>query len=150
MFEDCHSLEEATLTTKLSAGMFSHCSSLAKINFGSVTEIPVNAFKGCVSLTSITIPKTVTAIGNEAFMDCSGLSKVVIPSSVTTMGYRVFAASADGPAVSITLFCEVRKEVKPAAWNSEWNLRRSGTTGYYNTYFDGEWEYNSNGEPVKK
>ena len=44
-----------------------------------VTEIRPHAFRGCSSLTSITIPESVTEIGEGAFYDCSSLTEVRIP-----------------------------------------------------------------------
>ena len=41
------------------------------------------AFEGCSSLTSLTIPSSVTSIGFSAFSGCSGLTSLTIPSSVT-------------------------------------------------------------------
>ena len=57
----------------------------------SVTSIGNEAFRQCVSLTSVTIPNSVTAIGYEAFSGCSSLTSVTIPNSVTTIGYRAFS-----------------------------------------------------------
>ena len=45
---------------------------------GSVTTIGSSAFRGCNSLTSITIPDSVTTIGDYAFSGCSGLKGVYI------------------------------------------------------------------------
>ena len=49
-----------------------------------VTVIGGNAFSG-TSLTSVTIPNSVTTIGWEAFGWCTGLTSVVIPNSVTSI-----------------------------------------------------------------
>ena len=35
-----------------------------------VTKIGWNAFKGCIGLTSVTIPNSVTGIGDSAFYGC--------------------------------------------------------------------------------
>jgi uncharacterized repeat protein (TIGR02543 family) len=56
----------------------------------SVTTINSYAFSGCTSLTSIEIPESVTSIGNTAFSDCTGLTSITIPASVTTIRSSVF------------------------------------------------------------
>ena len=45
---------------------------------------------GCSSLTSVTIPNSVTTIGSEAFSDCTNLQKVNIGNSVKTIGEFAF------------------------------------------------------------
>lgn len=52
----------------------------------SVTSIGNNAFKGCSSLTSVTMPNTLTSIGYNAFDGCSKLTSINIPESVTSIG----------------------------------------------------------------
>src|ERR1039458_4956037 len=51
----------------------------------------LGAFDGCTSLTSVTIPTSVTSIGVTAFYDTS-LSSVNIPDSVTSIGDEAFGA----------------------------------------------------------
>ena len=48
------------------------------------------AFSSCKSLTSITIPDSVTSIGNYAFRSCSSLTSITIPDSVTSIGSSAF------------------------------------------------------------
>lgn len=55
----------------------------------TVTEIGPRAFGDCKSLTSVTIPNSVTTIGQAAFSRC-GLTSITIPNSVTQIGAWAF------------------------------------------------------------
>jgi hypothetical protein len=55
-----------------------------------VTVIETEAFRGCKSLTSVTIGESVISIGDSVFAFCSGLTSINIPSSVTNIGSYVF------------------------------------------------------------
>jgi hypothetical protein len=56
----------------------------------SVTSIGVAAFYGCTSLTSIIIPNSVTSIGAAAFYGCTSLTSIIIPNSVTSIRNNTF------------------------------------------------------------
>jgi hypothetical protein len=56
----------------------------------SVTSIEGGAFSECTGLTSITIPDSVIRIGNSAFSGCTGLTSITIPDSVTSIGWEPF------------------------------------------------------------
>ena len=59
----------------------------------SVTSIGSKAFYGCSSLTDINIPASVTSIGDEAFYNCKGLTSISIPenSQLTSIGASAFS-----------------------------------------------------------
>jgi len=58
---------------------------------GSVTNLGSWAFYGCSSLTSVTIPGSVTSIGYSAFQSCTSLPDVTIPQGIASIGGWAFA-----------------------------------------------------------
>ena len=76
---------------KIGWAAFMGCSLTSITIPNSVTEIGCFAFCDCISLTSITIPNSVTEIGNYAFMGCSSLTSITIPNSVTEIGCSAFS-----------------------------------------------------------
>ena len=82
---------ELTTATKINSYAFYGCSSLTSITIpDSVTSIGDDAFDGCSSLTSVTIGKSVTSIGDDAFDGCSSLTSITISDSVTSIGRYAF------------------------------------------------------------
>ncbi len=70
---------------------FCSCSSLTSITLPeSVTSIGSYAFYSCSSLTSIILPESVTSIGGYAFEDCYSLTSITLPKSVTSIGDYAF------------------------------------------------------------
>ena len=55
----------------------------------SVTQIEDYTFCNCPSITSVTLPKTITTIGKSAFEKCP-LATITIPNNVTTIGSSAF------------------------------------------------------------
>ena len=89
-------------TRVISGGAFKGCTSLTSVTIpNSVTSIGEYAFFYCSSLTSITIPNSVTSIGNYAFYNCSSLTSVTIPNSVTSIGNAAFYNCSSLTSVTI-------------------------------------------------
>ena len=81
---------------------FYDCSSLTSITIpNSVTSIGESAFSSCSSLTSITIPNSVTSIGESAFSSCDALTSVTIPNSVTSIGSYAFTDCSGLTSITI-------------------------------------------------
>ncbi len=140
-FGSCSSLTSITIpnsVTSIGDGAFNYCSSLTSINVdaansaycdiggvlfskdkttliqypagktvtsytipNSVTSIGYAAFSVCSNLTSITIPNSVTSIGYEAFSACSSLTSITIPNSVTSIRYAAFCDCSSLTSVTI-------------------------------------------------
>lgn len=73
-----------------------------KVNGVTVTKINEYAFQDCESLTSVTIPDSVTSIGFNAFFASKSLTSITIPASVTNIdeGALCYCASLKSIDVS--------------------------------------------------
>lgn len=66
-----------------------------------VTCIGDFAFFKCISLTSITIPGSVTRIDNSTFWSCTGLKSVIISDGVEEIGQAAFRKCTGLTSISI-------------------------------------------------
>ena len=90
------------LVSRIESNAFSYCSSLTSISIpSSVTSIGNGAFNECRSLTFINIPSSVTSIGEYAFRGCSALTSINIPSSVTSIETGAFNECSSLPSINI-------------------------------------------------
>lgn len=95
-FEDCTSLTAVTIPgglTKagsLGNGVFTGCSALTTVQFGSgLVAIPDALFEG-TGLKTITLPESVTSIGPWAFANCAKLEQVSFPAGLTSIDLCAF------------------------------------------------------------
>ena len=94
--------EEIYSVTSILNSAFYDCNSLTSVTIpNSVTILGAQAFRGCSSLTSVTIPNSATNIGERAFEGCTSLTSVSIPNSVTSIGEYVFRECNNLTAINV-------------------------------------------------
>ncbi|HIW76612.1 MAG TPA: BspA family leucine-rich repeat surface protein [Candidatus Gordonibacter avicola] len=59
-----------------------------------VSTIAANAFANRGTLTSVTLPATVTSIGGAAFAGCANLTSIQLPDTLRELGERAFEATS--------------------------------------------------------
>lgn len=80
------------LKTKTYRGAFEGITALQSITTMApmgLQEISESAFKGCINLSSVTLPASTTKIGDSAFQNCAKLSNINL-ESVQTIGANAF------------------------------------------------------------
>ena len=95
-------IKELTVTKNMAnnnsgSHIFGQCRELLNVTIeNDVTTIPVGMFggdgisDGCVMLTSITIPQSVTSIGASAFNGCRGLQNINMHDAISNIGSHAF------------------------------------------------------------
>jgi hypothetical protein len=79
-FEDCSSLTSITIPEGVT--------SIGKPGAGFMNF--ANTFKGCTSLESVILPKTLQYIGGSAFEECTALSSIDLPEGLKTIEDNAF------------------------------------------------------------
>lgn len=103
-----------------------------------VITISSKAFTKCPSLTSITIPGTVTNLGEYAFSECSKLESINIPASVSKVGNYAFYRCSSLKNLTI----EDSDEVLSLGINGDYNLGLFSHCSLENLYLGRNLDYN--------
>ncbi len=72
------------------------------INFTKVKTLADDAFAGCTSLASISLPENLTTIGARAFQNCRSLKTLLLPETVTSVGEKAFAGCKALTSLALT------------------------------------------------
>lgn len=85
-----------------STPLFNNITTLSSVSIpNSVTTIGGNAFNGCSGLTNITIPDGVTSIGYYVFSNCASLTNITIPNGVTSIGDYAFGGCSNLTSMTV-------------------------------------------------
>lgn len=96
------SFENAAKLKTIGMDAFYGCSSLKTLSIPSnLVSIGFGAFQDCSGLVSVKIENGLSEIGNQAFLGCTALVDIVIPDSVTQIGSSAFKNCDD-----LTIYCE--------------------------------------------
>ena len=89
---DMGSSNTVTIST-VQSHVFEDCKSLKTATFLSAVDFTGYTFKGCTSLTTVTLPEGTKMIGNYMFYGCTSLKEVNMPTTIETLGGFAFAYS---------------------------------------------------------
>ncbi len=109
---DANVIYDADELFSLNADGKSYTFSFSSVNFSDlhvpsaykklpITAIANNAFKGCTSLKSVTLPKNVTSIGDDAFFGCASLVSVEMPERLYSIGSHAFSGCVSLKSIDI-------------------------------------------------
>ena len=107
--------------TSIADYAFDGKTSITKVVFPrTITKVGYAAFRGCISLSSLSLNEGLATIGNYGFNGCSSLKSVVLPSTVNSIGSQAFAncislttANVKCPVMGYSMFdgCKTLKTV---------------------------------------
>ena len=94
---------ESYNVTEIGEGAFEGKSNLTSIDMSNspIIVIRTRAFKGCINLSSILLPASLTTIEDEAFEGCAIDNTLEIPDNVTYIGDRAFIGCDNLEALSL-------------------------------------------------
>ena len=93
-FWRCEKLEKAFVSKKceyISDGCFRECINLQSIDIGNITDIPTDAFKNCINLTTIHNSKSIESISSNAFNGCTNLTVIELSQNIRSIESKAFS-----------------------------------------------------------
>ncbi|MCQ2173068.1 MAG: leucine-rich repeat protein [Bacteroidales bacterium] len=115
-----------TLTTieaygdyKYAIGVFQECYYLTAIDLSgcsNLKDIPIQCFRNCNRVTSLTLPDNLESIGQDAFYNLGSNSEVeslILPASLTSLGPRSFESSK---IKTVTLCSNLKSSINTEAF----------------------------------
>ncbi len=88
--------------TAIGVSAFKGCIGLTSVTIpGCVKHIYSFAFENCTGLTNVTIQNGVTSISNDVFHSCTGLTGITIPASVTSLDASAFACCTGLASITV-------------------------------------------------
>ncbi len=77
-------------------------SAIKEVKIIGGTEIAENAFNGCASIESVSIPNSVASVGGGAFKNCAALTDITLPDSITSIGLGAFENCSAMASISLS------------------------------------------------
>ena len=88
-------LPEGVVIDDSVGSLLSDCTSLTSVSLpASVTKISSNMFGGCTSLKSVSAAGPIDSIGDRAFENCSSLTDIDFQGTLTSIGFSAFQGCA--------------------------------------------------------
>ena len=113
--------------TAIGGFVFQRNYSLTSISIpNTITNIGADAFYQCPLLTSVTIPDSVISLDAGSFYDCTGLTNVIFGNNLQTIGYAAFSYCSSLSSV-----------VFPKTLTRIWTFAFDQCTGITGFYFEG-------------
>ena len=96
---------------------FSGCNTIESITLPEqVVTIGSRAFKGCEALAELPLRDGIRTIGDKAFEGCTAVDEVTLPASVESIGSGVFAYCKG----ELTTYCAIPNQSEDATATSHW------------------------------
>ena len=127
------SLQTVVITNDVKIGnyAFKGCTSLTNITLSnSIMTIGASAFEGCSGLMSVTLPNNIKTINHSTFENCLGLMSVKIPNSVTSIDSDAFRYCYNLKHIMYEGNEEQWSDI--SKWEGEWDKYIRDYTIYYN------------------